>query len=48
LLFVAVAAVLTLMRFAPDTNLVGDSIDSLWVPAVIVAVFAVVRQLRSR
>jgi hypothetical protein len=45
-LFVAAALILSLMRFAPDTNLIGDSIESLWVPSIIVAVVAVVRQLR--
>jgi hypothetical protein len=34
------------MRFAPEANLIGDSIERLWVPSIIVAVFAVVRQLR--
>jgi hypothetical protein len=46
LLFVAVAVVLVLMRFVPGANLVGDLIDRVWVPGVIVAVFAVVRQVR--
>jgi hypothetical protein len=46
LLFVAVAAVLSLMRFAPGTNLIGDLIEGVWVPSVIVAVAAVVRQVR--
>jgi hypothetical protein len=46
LLLVAVATVLMLMRFAPNANLIGDLVDRLWVPSVIVAVIAVVRQVR--
>jgi hypothetical protein len=47
LLLVATAAVVTVMRFAPVPNLLGDWIDRLWVPSIIVAVIAVVRQLRK-
>jgi hypothetical protein len=46
LLLVAVATVLATMRFAPGANLIGDSIDRLWVPGIIVAVMAIVRQVR--
>ena len=46
MLFVAVAAVLTLMRFVPGANLIGDWIERVWVPSIIVAGFAIVRQVR--
>jgi hypothetical protein len=46
LLFVAAAAVLVLMRFVPNANPIGDWIDRLWVPSIIVAGMAMVRQLR--
>jgi hypothetical protein len=46
-LLVAVAAVFTVMRFAPDDNLLGNSLDRVWVPSIIVAVVAAVRQLRG-
>ncbi len=47
MLFVAAAAVFTVMRSAPDANLVGEWIDRLWVPSIIVALIAVLRQLRT-